>query len=458
MPTNFNSNYLTFSTLVSRAGDDARILATGAIDFTSDTQFVLNLQATIQAAKLAHPIQAVYIDCSTIAFGSTTLTMIGSGQRITIAAGAQGYYPVLISSNTFVFTLTNTGNVGQSKGSASCYLYFVNVPMVPAEWNTVRNATTGGGGNMMGPVRVVSTAIDLATISDYTLLCDCAAANGTITEYLPQALGGFQTFILNIVKRDATNNIVAINANGATFANTAAIGGASATQLNLSVPMQSVTLQWTGGAWQVLSSFPGNYRGLGNSIAAYEDLRDTGGGWFRWFVDAATAYGGAVVNGWQDLSLNRIVGGFDANSWFVANYGLNVTNAANIQLGSNWTAWAPTITALSPMIAAGANVSVGVSDFLRIGPIVHFRLFFIALLSGSATNKVYASMPVLMGSASPNLYGTCAISLDNESQYTPAVLVQEQATSRFIFCLPGMSNFVPGHYYAFQAQGSYRCA
>lgn len=74
---------------------------------------------------------------------------------------------------------------------------------------------------------------------------------------------------------------------------------------------------------------------------------------------------------------------------------LTVTSPASISLGtsgSNWTAWTPTYTPSgSTTMTAPSSVT---AKYLRIGPVVHFRLQFTTTFGGTLTNQVSVSVPV----------------------------------------------------------------
>ena len=111
--TNIQTSYLTFLPLVSRSAPDARVVPIGLIDFTTDTQFQIDLTAAVQAAQLSNPIQSCYIDCSSCLLGTTTMTVAGTGQRIVVQPFMQGYFPILNTKNSFVFSFENTFGIQQ---------------------------------------------------------------------------------------------------------------------------------------------------------------------------------------------------------------------------------------------------------------------------------------------------------------------------------------------------------
>lgn len=340
---NLNTTLLSFNSLVSRAGEDARVLPlVSAIDFTVDPTWVIDLTALVQSARLVHPIQAVYIDASSVAFGVTTLTVNSTGQKISIPAGAQGYYPLLIGSRTFIFTLFNASNYLQGKGTGTLSLHFVTVPMAAAEWNTTAVSGSTQGGPLTGPVRVTNALTDNASASDGTILCNVTNVTGMLLN-LPASLSPLNTLILHIVKIDNNiNNAITISGNGAQI-----IGSGST--ITMSFPYQSATLQWTGSAWQVIGSHPGG-----------------------WLSNFGIDYLG---NGYLKLVT-----------------GLNVGTPANIVFGNGWLNWTPTVTAWQSMTVS--NVSFINAQYLRIGPIVFWHLLAQMTLGGTASNQIFLTSPV----------------------------------------------------------------
>lgn len=152
--TLLSTNFLSFIPLVSRIGHDARILPIGTIDFSLDTGYQVDLTAAVQSAQLVHPIQAAFIDASEIPFGNSVLTVFGSGQRIVVPPQSQGYYPLLLTTTSFIFTIVN-GNCINLTNPAPLPVMFLNVPFVTAQWFT-NNPLAGGygigplGGNPLG--------------------------------------------------------------------------------------------------------------------------------------------------------------------------------------------------------------------------------------------------------------------------------------------------------------------
>lgn len=151
---NLPVHYLSFLPLVSRIAADARVLPSGEIDFTASDAYQMDLTAVVQSAQLAHPVQGLFVDASGVLYGSTTIQVFGTGQKIVVPAGVQGYYPILCTQNTAIFTLSNPTALGQLPGTGSLFVFFINIPVVAAQWSSYAQGTTGagGGGYGIGPL------------------------------------------------------------------------------------------------------------------------------------------------------------------------------------------------------------------------------------------------------------------------------------------------------------------
>lgn len=71
---------------------------------------------------------------------------------------------------------------------------------------------------------------------------------------------------------------------------------------------------------------------------------------------------------------------------------LNITNPANITLGSNWTNWTPVITASGGMVLSA--VTVQNAQYLRVGALLFIYLQLSFTVGGTPDLVVYASLPV----------------------------------------------------------------
>lgn len=93
----------------------------------------------------------------------------------------------------------------------------------------------------------------------------------------------------------------------------------------------------------------------------------------------------------------RIVGSLDIDTDLVAGgklqgANLNITNPANITLGSNWTNWTPVITASGGMVLSA--VTVQNAQYLRVGALLFIYLQLSFTVGGTPDLVVYASLPV----------------------------------------------------------------
>ena len=149
--TNIITSYLSFLPLVSRGAPDARVVAIGGIDFTQDTQYQVDLTAAVNSAQLPHPIQSVFLDASACMFGTTTLQVAGTGQRIVIQPWYQGYFPILNTKNSFIFSFTNTFGLGRIDGTMSVFAHFLTIPVVASVWSA-QQTDAGYGVGPLGEV------------------------------------------------------------------------------------------------------------------------------------------------------------------------------------------------------------------------------------------------------------------------------------------------------------------
>jgi hypothetical protein len=153
---NVNTSLLSFQTLVSRIGADAKFLTVPntALDFSVATSYVIDLTAAVSSAQLTAGIQTVFIDCSKNLYCDTYFSSL-SGQSIIARAGTQGYYPI-ITSGSDIFTVTSfpfaiynggknqgpgTGLLGQvdafplpKTANSSVAISFLTVPYVCSVW------------------------------------------------------------------------------------------------------------------------------------------------------------------------------------------------------------------------------------------------------------------------------------------------------------------------------------
>jgi hypothetical protein len=154
--TSLATHYLAFLPMVSRISGDARVLPVPGIDFALDTGWQIDLTAAVQSAQLNHAIQSMFIDASQVPYGNTVVQAYGTGQQIVIPPRCQGYFPLLLTQNSFIFTFLNGSNQSGDVPTAPLPVFFMNVPYVTQLWSTVALAQSGGygvgplGGNPLG--------------------------------------------------------------------------------------------------------------------------------------------------------------------------------------------------------------------------------------------------------------------------------------------------------------------
>lgn len=105
-------------------------------DTTSGAPVELDLTFAL-SNKIIDQIQAVYIDASN-AGAAFTVTVQSTNQRVTCAAGRQGWFPLLVS-------YPNGGALSFSGGDALVPVFLTNVPMPVGTWEATDNAVGAAG-------------------------------------------------------------------------------------------------------------------------------------------------------------------------------------------------------------------------------------------------------------------------------------------------------------------------
>lgn len=117
-----------------------------------------------------------------------------------------------------------------------------------------------------------------------------------------------------------------------------------------------------------------------------------GGARWRLFADNVGGGGGSLTMGFFDIQNGRVAGGWDNSGWFNCSFGLNLTNSANLNFGTNFQTFTPALTASGSMTVSGLTVQE--ARYLRIGPFVIVSLSVTFNLGGSASNNIYLTFPV----------------------------------------------------------------
>lgn len=450
MSTNINTNFLSFEKLVARNAPDASVLSITAIDFGVDSVYSIDLTATVQSAQMANPIQAVFVDASAIPVGFTILSVSSTRQQIQIAPGSQGYYPLLIGANSYIFRLTNTACVGQPQGSCLLNLFFVNVPFVATEWNA-QNFSSGGSA-LIGAVRkVTGPANDQMTSIDCTILAD--ATNGTVYENLPPLIANSPRQIVNIIKTDSSSNVIDLTVNGSAF-----FGPILAAQND------EVTLQWNGTNWTILNQKFGSLSCLSGMVTVNSPVNQTVGltineantsNFLKLIYNPNGSYGnvllqtdgGTILS--QDKGTTNVT--FGGNPQFGS---ANFYSPSNLTFGSNYQAWGAVVSASGSMTVT--SLSIAAAQYIRIGPLVHFYFSGTFNLGGTASNTLYITPPVASYNSGIQLFVTGGI-------YLPGVVANEigwaYVGSGFItFTRTGASNFPLVNGANLSVSGTYRVA
>jgi hypothetical protein len=115
-------------------GEGPRAVAV-TLNFTNTPTINIQGLLAVTTGKISF-IQGAYIDngSNTAALNLTVLT---TGQRVTIPAGGQGYYPILTAQTPNIIAST-------TQAAVEVGIIFYNVPLQAQQWNV--NDTGGGGG------------------------------------------------------------------------------------------------------------------------------------------------------------------------------------------------------------------------------------------------------------------------------------------------------------------------
>lgn len=152
----------------------------------------IDLTLTQQQARLS-VVQSMYLDCKN-ATQPVTITVSGTTQEITLEAGWQGFFPLLVPSNAMKFKATSTS-------TAACAVIFLNVPVPASTWPTVASAS-GGTATITGPLAPVSAAgVDPVAVAqlgggsawtDHSVAVTVAATSSAL---FPAATAGVRSFV-----------------------------------------------------------------------------------------------------------------------------------------------------------------------------------------------------------------------------------------------------------------------
>jgi hypothetical protein len=175
----------------------------------------------------------------------------------------------------------------------------------------------------------------------------------------------------------------------------------------------------------------------------------TGSRW-RIFADNVGGGGGSLTFCFYDLANSRSVGGFDNNGWFAASVGLNIGNAANVNIGSNWQNWSPSVTSFMSL----SGISIADAQYLRIGPIVYVKFDISFTCGGSAADRVFVSLPVAPVGNPQIQYAAISFGSANALQATWAYA---EASSTTIQVLTNLQSNYPLGFVRFLVNGQYRC-
>jgi hypothetical protein len=137
----------------------------------------------------------------------------------------------------------------------------------------------------------------------------------------------------------------------------------------------------------------------------------------------------------------------DGTSWVNAlrvgtDGAMTLTNASGLSFGSNWQTWTPALSASGSMTVSA--VTANDASYLRLGPIVHIRLYIsAATLGGTLSNQVYITLPTGLTNAGV-VQGVSGHVVSGGGNWQAGVAWIEAGESRVKVMLSGQPNFAAG--------------
>jgi hypothetical protein len=234
-------------------------------------------------------------------------------------------------------------------------------------------------------------------------------------------------------------------------ANLSDVANGSASRANLGAAGLSGSNTFTG---------PNTFSALGFALMAQVagqaaiDMWNTTTGGTRWriFADKVGGGGGLLTFGFYDITNARFGAGIDNNGVLCAPNGLNVGTPANVTLGSGWLSWTPTVTASGAMTVSALTVTD--AQYLRIGPLVMFKVFVVCTLGGTASNQMLVTVPVT--TAGQNSVITASINVGGGANWFAAWGYTDTSDNQFHVLQTGGGNYTLGST-SLLLEGFYRC-
>ena len=139
------------------------------------------------------------------------------------------------------------------------------------------------------------------------------------------------------------------------------------------------------------------------------------------------------------------------NGYWTFQQVVTFSNSANINFGSNWQSWSPTVAASGSMTVSSVTVSEAL--YLRIGPIVYYKAYISLTTGGTASNQITISLPVAAIANAITSAGTAMVG----PSYTSSISFIYPAGGVIQVLNSGLSNFGLGNF-VIQISGFYRAA
>jgi hypothetical protein len=160
------------------------------------------------------------------------------------------------------------------------------------------------------------------------------------------------------------------------------------------VPAQSDSATFTrgiaGGGGGILVKPTNNQAAIDLWNDSPSGATPAGGAKWRIFSDNVGGGGGACTFSYYDLANGRLAMGLDNNG------GLIIPYPEHASLGSGWISWSPSFSAGGSMTLS--SIAINYAKYIRIGPLVYFRIYFGCTFGGAISSTFNISLPFISAS------------------------------------------------------------
>jgi hypothetical protein len=172
-----------------------------------------------------------------------------------------------------------------------------------------------------------------------------------------------------------------------------------------------------------------------------------GGSHWRIFADNVGG-GGDATCGFFDLANGRLAMGLDNNG------GVVIPRPDLVTLGSGWVNWLPSFSGGGSMTLA--DISVNYAKYIRIGPLVYFRIYFGVTFGGTISTSFSFSLPFI-SSVDGGGHTQLSAAFFQGAGWVPSVALALSNDNQVLFNSPVGSNVSAGTAFV-SVSGFYSCA